>query len=372
MKQERQVGRLLPWVITLVMVAACGGAASNSPAGSASPGPPSAAPTIAVTPSIAPAPSPAPAESPPPTPTPSPTPAVANFAGRISLAPAARVRFGPGLDLPVIDLAPYGAQERFDAWTTRPEEPPMTDAITGRIEPWSRDWYHLGSGGWVHAGAVVGFPPVGSLATIWARPAVLPPPSAGIVPVSLDLQDQNATCEVASLAMALTAEGISTTEQRLLELVGVDRRAPEVGQRGEILRWGNPSVSFVGSPNGRAADYTGYGVYAPPIAAAATSLGARVIASGTVAPADLYAALVAGHPAVAWVTSDYARGRVATWTAWDGTRVPYSLTEHAVTLIGVTPTLVLVNDPWWGQVWKPRAAFEAAFATFDNMAVVIE
>ena len=362
-------------VIALAILVGCG-APSKPPANTpASPGQSPATPSIAPTPTITPPPSPAPSPTPTPAPTPVATPTTApatKFFGRISLTPAARVRFGPGLDLPVIDLAPYGTNLTFDAWTTNLNEEPMTDAITGRLEPWSRDWYHLASGGWIHAGAVDGFPPAGSPPAVWTRPSDLPASSAGIVALKLDLQDQNATCEVAALAMALSAQGISTTEKRLLELGGVDERAPEIGERGQIVRWGNPWTSFVGSPNGRQADYTGYGVYAPRIASAATSLGARVRASGTVSPAQLYAALVAGHPAVAWVTSDYAPGRVATWTAWDGTRVRYSLTEHAVTVIGVTPTQVLINDPWWGQVWKPRSTFEAAYATFDNMAVVLE
>lgn len=322
-------------------------------------------------PTAAPTPAPTAAPTPAPTAVPAPAPAATRFSGRISLAPAARVRFGPGLDLPVMDLAPYGTVERFDAWATRPDEQPMTDALTGRIEPWSRDWYHRVAGGWVHAGAVDGAPPRGSSRSAWTRPATLPAPAAGIVAVQLDLQDQRATCEVASLRMALTVEGIAATEAALLELVGVDGRPPEIGQRGEIVRWGNPSTSFVGSPNGRAAEYTGYGVYAAPIASAAGRLGARVVASGRVPPAELYAMVIAGHPAVAWVTSDYLPGAVRTWRAWDGAQVRYALTEHAVTVIGVTPSAVLINDPWRGQLWKSRATFEAAYATFEGMAVVI-
>jgi uncharacterized protein YvpB len=74
---------------------------------------------------------------------------------------------------------------------------------------------------------------------------------------------------------------------------------------------------------------------------------------------------------VAWVTNDYRRGSVRTWVAWDGATVPYTLNEHAVLVVGVTPGSVLVNDPMKGQVWLGRSEFETAYATFDDMAVVI-
>jgi len=40
-------------------------------------------------------------------------------------------------------------------------------------------------------------------------------------------------------------------------------------------------------------------------------------------------------------------------------------------VIGVRPGEVLINDPWFGQAWHPKAQFESAFRTFGNMAVVI-
>ncbi|HEY7198890.1 MAG TPA: C39 family peptidase [Candidatus Dormibacteraeota bacterium] len=141
---------------------------------------------------------------------------------------------------------------------------------------------------------------------------------------------------------------------------------------GAILRWGDPEAAFVGDPDGDPPDHTGYGVYAAPIARAAARAGAPVLASGTgITPASLYAAVVAGHPAVAWVTNDYRADAVSTWQAWDGAEVRYSLHEHAVTVIGVTPTLVLLDDPYFGQRWHSRAEFEASYGTLGDMAVIL-
>ena len=40
-------------------------------------------------------------------------------------------------------------------------------------------------------------------------------------------------------------------------------------------------------------------------------------------------------------------------------------------VIGVTPTQVLLNDPWYGQRWHARSEFEASYSTFDDMAVIL-
>ena len=305
-------------------------------------------------------------------PPPTPPPAL-RFGGVIDHAPAARIRFGPGLDMPVIDLAPVGEQEIFDGWFRRSDEEALPDEITGRIEPWSRDWLHLADGrGWVHSASVNGNPPPGAPPAAWTRPPQLPAAAAGLMEIAIDRQDQNATCEVASLKMALAWRGVTATEEGLLAQTGIDRRPPEVDDHGTIRRWGNPDASFVGDPGGRAAAYTGYGVYAGPIARAARASGVEVAAAGTgVSPDAVYAAVVAGRPVVAWVTSDYGHAAIRTWTAWDGATVRYAFTEHAVLVIGVTPTRVLIDAPWWGQLWKSREEFEAASATFDGMAVVV-
>ena len=39
--------------------------------------------------------------------------------------------------------------------------------------------------------------------------------------------------------------------------------------------------------------------------------------------------------------------------------------------IGSRPDAVLINDPWFGQRWHSKAQFEAPYATFQQMAVII-
>jgi uncharacterized protein YvpB len=317
---------------------------------------------------------------PPAVPAPAPPPPAAQapalprtFTATIVHPPGARLRSGPGLDQPVLDIEPAGRTETFDGWFRRADDQPLPDEVTGRIEPWSRDWFHLADGrGWVHSASVKGDHPPEMPQRQWTPSGGGPSATAGLVEISAQLQQHPVTCEVASLRMALSWRGIATDELSLLALTGDDRRPAEAGAGGDVQRWGDPDRTFVGDPDGHISSHTGYGVYAGPIAAAARASGASVVAAGRgVAPRSLYADVIAGHPAVAWVTNDYRRGAVRTWVAWDGATVPYTLNEHAVLVIGVTPGRVLVDDPMKGQLWVDRSDFEAAYATFDDMAVVV-
>jgi uncharacterized protein YvpB len=295
------------------------------------------------------------------------------FTATIVHPPGARVRYGPGLDMPVLDLDQIGHTETFDGWFRRADDTPLPDEITGRIEPWSRDWFHLADGrGWVHSAALRGSPPAAMAQMAWTPPAVTPAAQAGLVEAAPARQQHPLTCEVASLRMALHSRGIDVDELDLLRLTGVDPRPAELDGSGAIQRWGDPDQAFVGDPDGHEYNHTGYGVYAGPVARAARSTGATVVAEGTgIAPEALYAAIIAGHPAVAWVTNDFKRRAVRTWVAWDGSTVTYTQTEHAVLVVAVSPTQVLVNDPLVGQVWHSKADFESAYSTLSDMAVIV-
>jgi uncharacterized protein YvpB len=277
------------------------------------------------------------------------------------------------MDMPAQDIDRTGRVETFDGWIQRLDDTPVADAVTGHIEQWSRDWFHLADGrGWVHSATIRGMQPADLAQETWRRPAAVPVPLAALLDIAEDGQDQPVTCEVASLKMALRFRGISTDERSLLALTGVDDRRADLGADGAVVRWGNPNRAFVGDPAGHMSDLTGYGTYAAPVARAAVAAGGSVLAAGAGIPASaVFAAVMAGHPVVTWVTSDYQRHQLRTWRAWDGAEVSYTMAEHAVLVIGVTPAMVVINDPWWGQVWHDRSTFEAAYATFGGMAVVI-
>jgi uncharacterized protein YvpB len=179
-------------------------------------------------------------------------------------------------------------------------------------------------------------------------------------------------CEAAALQMALAHERIYVSQNRILNTIGIDGRQPVRDATG--FHWGNPNTSFVGNVNGSEIKQTGYGVYAPAVSRAARQLGGRVMdARQGFAVGDIYWALSAGHPVVAWVSFDWRAHTPTSYVAFDGTTVGYgSPYEHAVTLYGITPNYVLVNNPWHGyRQWIRKSTFRTAFAAFNNMAVVL-
>jgi uncharacterized protein YvpB len=207
----------------------------------------------------------------------------------------------------------------------------------------------------------------GTLAVTPAAPAV----TSRTLQVPLYYQAYSLSCESASLRMALAYQGINVTDAEILAKIPVDGRPPFWDSTG--LRWGDPYTSFVGDVSGGQDDMTGYGTYYPTIVAAATALGGKVLAAGEgISPERVYDAVLGGHPVVAWVTYEWANVQRSDYTAYDGRMIAYvGPFEHAVTVIGVTPTQVYVNNPDFGLEVIPRSLFESAYATFNNMAVIL-
>lgn len=208
---------------------------------------------------------------------------------------------------------------------------------------------------------------VALLASLWS-----PLPSDRVLDIAWHHQEHNLSCEAAALKMGLSYYGISVDEMTLIGYMTNDRRPAVFDASGHLIRWGDPNQGFVGDPNGKIQLYQGYGVYAAPVANAAVRAGAGVMASGSsVKPDAVYRAVLRGHPVVAWISNTYHQVALLHYTAFDGADVGYTLTEHAVTVIGVRPDAVLINDPWFGQAWHPKTQFESAYRTFDDMAVIL-
>jgi len=202
-------------------------------------------------------------------------------------------------------------------------------------------------------------------------------PTARVLRVVWHHQEHNLSCEAAALRMALSFVGVQAGEMTLMALTGYDERPAVFDAKGRLVEWGDPNAAYVGNPDGHIERYTGYGVYFGPVARAANAAGARVIAAGSglygsgIGPQAIYAAVLAGHPVVAWISNTYHRVPLSSYTAYDGKRVYFTLTEHAVTIVGVRPGAVLINDPWFGPAWHSKAQFESAYSTFGDMAVII-
>jgi uncharacterized protein YvpB len=191
------------------------------------------------------------------------------------------------------------------------------------------------------------------------------------MPVPLYHQKYGLDCEATALQMALAYQGIVASQDALLNAIGIDWRMPVTNSTG--FHWGDPYANFVGNPNGSEAGLTGYGTYYSTIARVAQQYGATVMQSGEgISPQTIYQDVLGGHPVIAWVSFDWRWHQVSHYTAFDGRYVqfgePY---EHTVTIIGVTDTTLLINNPWFGRQWIPKATFEPAYATFNHMAVIL-
>lgn len=185
------------------------------------------------------------------------------------------------------------------------------------------------------------------------------------------------SCEEAALQMALGHNLINVSQLQELNDIGIDWRQAYTTSDG-VLHWGDPYTNFVGDPNGSEVLLTGYGTYFSTISRIAAGYGAasgeRVLSAGEgTAAQDVYNAVLGNHPAVVWVSFDWKFHPHGQWLAFDGRWVQYEgPVEHAVTIAGVNTGWVLVYNPWFGPQWIDKATFEAAYATYNNMAVILE
>jgi uncharacterized protein YvpB len=179
------------------------------------------------------------------------------------------------------------------------------------------------------------------------------------------------SCEEASLQMALTHQAIGVPQWRMLNDIGVDRR--RAYRAGGVLRWGDPYASVVGDPNGSEVQLTGYGTYHSTIARVAAGYGAGVEKAGEgISPQEVYRAVLLSHPVVAWISFDWRYHPPGGWLAFDGRWVPYAgPVEHTVTVVGVSGDSVYVFNPLSGPQWVSKATFEAAYRTYNDMAVIL-
>ncbi|HUZ71033.1 MAG TPA: C39 family peptidase [Candidatus Saccharimonadales bacterium] len=202
------------------------------------------------------------------------------------------------------------------------------------------------------------------------------PTDAGSVYLNAPIikQDLALDCESAALEVALAIQGIHANQDQIYQSLPQDSRPVQLGADGYPVRWGDPYVDFVGDVNGYEPSYTGYGVYYPPVLAAAQRYGATAHGGlGWTVP-EIVQQLREGSSVVVWLTSDFKAHPPRYWTAWDGRRVPWAVGEHAVPVIGYDPvanTVTVVDVLYGVERTLPTSAFAAAMTTFGGMAITV-
>ncbi len=187
-------------------------------------------------------------------------------------------------------------------------------------------------------------------------------------------QDLALDCESAALQVALAVQNIDVPQDQIYASLPQDARPPVIGSHGYPSKWGDPFKDFVGDVNGYEPSFTGYGVYYPPIAAAAERYG--TIANGHTgwSVAQIESQLRLGNSVVIWLTSDFKPHVPQYWTAWDGVRVPWAIGEHAVPVIGYDPvkdTITFVDVLYGVERTLTTEAFGAAMTTFGGMGISV-
>ncbi|HEY2355574.1 MAG TPA: C39 family peptidase [Gaiellaceae bacterium] len=153
-------------------------------------------------------------------------------------------------------------------------------------------------------------------------------------------------CEATALSMILAAArhpaGQLALQAQLPQSGPLD---PVAVPGSSLFRWGDPERGFVGRADGGGTE-GGFGVYEPPIRALAARHGVRLVDLRHRSVGAVRAALLAGHPVLAWV--GLADGPYLSWLTPGGREITVNLNEHAVALVGAGPGYVLVDNPLTG------------------------
>jgi uncharacterized protein YvpB len=192
------------------------------------------------------------------------------------------------------------------------------------------------------------------------------------LPVPAFSQTMKLSCEAAALRMALAFYGVQTSDMALVQAMGYSPRSYDNGQ------WDDPYTQFVGNVNGKQWDRSGYGAYAPPVAAAARSAGRNASAFFGVSASFISQQIHDGHPVVVW---GYEFNPTAfSWHTPSGKEIQAWQGEHTRTVIGVVgntsaPAGFYVTDPASGatRYWSAGSltAQLNVHGSVSNQAVVV-
>lgn len=153
-------------------------------------------------------------------------------------------------------------------------------------------------------------------------------------------------CEVTSLAMVLNYAGVNVNKMSLYKKVKKDPD-PLIRSNGNIIKWGNPAIGFVGDMTGKSA---GYAVFDQPIFDLVNQfLPGRAVNLTNKSFEEVLDHVSKGYPVVVWTTGDYRLpDRWESWTHGNQIiKTPLDL--HAVVLVGYDNNGVYINDPLSGQ-----------------------
>lgn len=153
-------------------------------------------------------------------------------------------------------------------------------------------------------------------------------------------------CEVTSLAMVLNHAGVNVTKMELYQKIKKDPD-PIVRVKGDIIKWGDPAVGYVGDMTGKQAGYAAFDQ--PMVQLTNHYLPGRAVNLTNKSFEDILNHVRKGYPVVIWTTGDY--NLPDRWESWQhGDRIIKTpLDLHVVVLVGFDDNFVYINDPLSGR-----------------------
>jgi uncharacterized protein YvpB len=188
-------------------------------------------------------------------------------------------------------------------------------------------------------------------------------------------QEYKRSCEEASLRMVLAFYGIETNDMEIVERVGYNPRPWDI--KNNI--WDDPNKMFVGSiddPN-----KSGYGAFAPAIAAAAKTFGHDAESYLGVSAQFIAEQIYNGYPVIVWGFFNTPPFTKYSWETPEGIKITAYRGEHARVVVGVlgdpmNPVGFLLHDPLTGErdvYWSASRLMTQMnmFGNLTNQAVVV-
>lgn len=189
-----------------------------------------------------------------------------------------------------------------------------------------------------------------------------------LIKIPFHWQEHPLSCEAASLKMALSAKGISVSEDDIMKIIGYD-----LSPRKDNV-WGNPNVAFVGNIDGKICS-TGFGVFKEPVAKAASYWRDAEHFSGWNLE-KLVKEIQLGNPVIFWGVLPTGSLTDCSWQTKDGQYIKAFKETHVRLVIGFVgnpenPSKIIMKDPLQGDLYWPVQDFLTNWKVYDYSGVVI-
>lgn len=172
-------------------------------------------------------------------------------------------------------------------------------------------------------------------------------------------------CESVALTILLNYYGVVVTPDDIIEVL--PKGSLPYSKNGKVYG-GNPEVEFIGNPY----SLNSYGVYEKPIAEVANKFKSGItIATGTEFD-EILKIVGSGKPVIVWTSMSLAKPYISRSWIYEptGETIYWKANEHAVVIIGYTPSKVIISDPIGGTVkYQSRSIFKERYNYYGKKAL---